>query len=125
MKRDDKVLVVEDHPRISRSLEAVGEELCFTCDYATDGWDAIEKLETGEYAAIIIDTDMPRHSGFGVLNYLREEVGEELDHVIVMTSSSREEVHRKFSGRLTVVNDDNAVKELTRVLCADSPVNHS
>lgn len=119
MKRDDRVLVVEDNPRVSRAIEAAGVKLCFTCDYATDGWDAIEKIETSDYAAILIDTDMPRHSGFGVLNYLREEVGEELDHVIVMTSSDRDEVRRKFSGRLTVVSQDDAVAELTRVLSVE------
>lgn len=116
MKSNDRVLVVEDNLQISRAIEAAGEEFLYTCDFATDGWDAIEKIETSDYAAIIIDTDMARHSGYGVLNYLREEIGEDLDHVIVMTSHDRDEVRRKFSGRLNVIGQDDAVAELTRVL---------
>jgi DNA-binding response OmpR family regulator len=111
MRRDGKILVVEDNPVICRSIEAQ-----FNCDCATDGWDAIEKLETGDYAAIVIDADVPHHSGYGVLAYLREEVGEELQHVIFMTSSDRDVVRRNFGEQLTVVGKDQAVEEITRVL---------
>ena len=111
MRRDGKILVVEDNPTISRSIEAR-----FNCDCATDGWDAIGKLETGDYAAIVIDADVPHHSGYGVLAYLREEVGEELANVIFMTSSDRDTVKRNFGAQLTVVGKDQAVEEITRVL---------
>ena len=117
MKRDDRVLIVEDNQDVARAFEAAGVKLCFECDHATDGWEAIEKLETERYAAIVIDTDVPRQSGFGVLTYLHEEVGSDLPNVIVMTSSDRDEVRRKFAGNLTVVSKDDAVAELTRVLC--------
>ncbi|HEV7242107.1 MAG TPA: response regulator [Thermoanaerobaculia bacterium] len=111
MRRDERILVVEDNPVISRSIEER-----FNCDCATDGWDAIGKLETGDYAAIVIDADVPRHSGYGVLAYLREEVGEALQNVIFMTSSDREAVKRDFGARLTVVDKDQAMDEITRVL---------
>jgi DNA-binding response OmpR family regulator len=111
MRRDEKILVVEDNPTICRSMEER-----FNCDCATDGWDAIEKLETGDYAAIVIDADVPHHSGYGVLAYLREEVGEELQNVIFMTSSDRDAVRRNFGAHLTVVGKDQAVDEITRVL---------
>lgn len=111
MRRDEKILVVEDNPIICRSIEER-----FNCDCATDGWDAIEKLETGEYAAIVIDADVPHHSGYGVLAYLREEVGEQLQNVIFMTSSDRDAVRRNFGAHLTVVGKDEAVEQITRVL---------
>ncbi|MDQ3726558.1 MAG: response regulator, partial [Actinomycetota bacterium] len=67
MQRDQRrVLVVEDNPAIRKEIEQ-----SFTCDCATDGWDAIEMLETSDYDAIVIDADVPRHSGYGVLTYLR------------------------------------------------------
>ena len=106
-----KILVVEDDLAISRSIEER-----FNCDCATDGWDAIQKLETGDYAAIVIDADVPRQSGYGVLAYLREEVGGELQNVIFITSSDREAVQRDFGMRLTVVEKDRAMDEITRVL---------
>ncbi|HEX2060496.1 MAG TPA: response regulator [Thermoanaerobaculia bacterium] len=109
--RRDKVLVVEDNPAICREMEAQ-----FNCDCATDGWDAIEKLETEEYAAIVIDADVPRHSGFGVLTYLREEVGGALPNVILMTSHDRDAIRRRLGDGMTVVDKADAVAELTRVL---------
>ena len=112
MRRDDKILIVENNPDFCRTMEER-----FNCDCATDGWDAIEKLETGDYAAIVIDADVPHHSGYGVLAYLREEVGDELQNVIFMTASSdREAVRRNFGERLTVVGKDEAVQEIQRVL---------
>lgn len=114
-----KILVVEDNPLISQAIERNGEELRMTTDTASDGWEAIEKLESQDYDAIVIDTDLPRHSGFGVLTYLREEVGDALDNVIVMTSSDRDEVRRKVTGSVRVVdkNDDEIVKAV-RDICS-------
>jgi DNA-binding response OmpR family regulator len=111
MRREDRILVVEDNPAISRAIEDR-----FACDHATDGWDAIEKLETGDYAAIVIDADVPRQSGYGVLTYLREEVGDDVSNVIFMTSSSHDAVRRKFGNILHVIEKENAVEEITRVL---------
>src|SRR4051812_5688533 len=109
MGRDGKILVVEDNPTICRSIEER-----FNCDCATDGWDAIGKLETGDYAAIVIDADVPPHSGYGALAYPREEVGEGLQTVIFMTSSDRDTDRRNFGAHLTVVEKDHAVEEITR-----------
>ena len=114
-KREDRVLIVEDNAAVANAIEAAGEEFCFRCDRATDGWEAIEMLETEQYAAIVIDTDVPRHSGFGVLTYLREEVGDDLPNVIVM--SDRDDVRKHLKDKVTVVRKDDAVAELTRVLC--------
>lgn len=107
-----KILVVEDNPAIAQTI---GE--CFACDCATDGWDAISKLETEDYVAIVIDADVTRHSGFGVLTYLREEIGEDLANVILMTTSAdHDDVQRRVGATLTVVDKDRAVAEITRLL---------
>ncbi len=111
MAREDRILVVEDNPAICREIESK-----FNCDCATDGWDAIEKLETSHYAAIVIDADVARHSGYGVLTYLREEVGDDLENVIFMTSSDRDEVRRRVGEHLHVIAKDDALDEIRRVL---------
>lgn len=118
MKRGEKVLVVEETPLLANAIEAAGDRFPITLDRATDGWQAIEMLETEEYAAIVIDSDMPRHSGFGVITYLREEVGgDHLHNVIVMTNSDEDTLRRKLSQEeLRVVRRENAVDELTNVL---------
>ena len=108
----NRILVVEDNAAIADAIEQK-----YVCDRATDGWDAIEKLETGDYAAIVIDADVPRQSGYGVLTYLREEVGDDVGNVIFMTSSGgHDAVRRKFGLALHVIDKENAVEEITRVL---------
>lgn len=104
------MLVVEDNPAICRQMEQQ-----FNCDCATDGWDAIEKLELRNYDAILIDADVPNHSGYGVLTYLREEVGE-LSNVVLMTSADCDEIRRRIGDSLNVVGKADAVNEVTRVL---------
>ena len=111
MSGEDKVLVVEDNPAICHELEER-----FNCDCASDGWDAIGKLETQQYAAILIDADVPHSSGYGVLTYLREEVGEDLPNVIFMTSDDTDTIRRRVGTTLNVISKSNAVGEVTRVL---------
>ena len=111
MRREEKILIVEDNPAICREMESQ-----FNCDCATDGWDAIEKLETGDYAAIVIDADVPHHSGYGVLTYLREEVGGEMPNVIFMTSKDGDEIRRRFGTTLNIIDKADAVSEGARVL---------
>ena len=122
MRREEKILIVEDNPLFAEALEKAGERCRFTCDRATDGWDAIEKLETGQYAAIVIDADVPNHSGFGVLTYLREEVGgDQLDNVILM-SADPGHLTAMFPGeRMTVVGKTVGIEELARLIgdCAE------
>jgi len=48
-----RILIVEDNPMLAEAIERAGEQLQLFADRATDGWDAIEMLECGEYAAIV------------------------------------------------------------------------
>ena len=107
MKRDERVLIVEDNPLIAAAIEKAGQRLNLRTDVATDGWDAIEKLQNERYAAIVIDTDLPRHSGYGVLTYLREENGDHLENVILMTSSDQQ-----FTEHLRVIAKTTVVEEI-------------
>lgn len=116
MNNDDKVLIVEDNPLIADAVERAGRQLELHADLATDGWEAIELLRNGSYAAIVIDTDLPRHSGFGVLTFLRQENGEDLANVILMTSDREEVLRRVSEGRLQVMQKTEVVDEIAAVL---------
>ena len=109
-----KLLIVEDNPLIAAAIEKAGERLNLQADFASDGWDAIEKLENERYDAIVIDTDLPRHSGFGVLTYLRE-VSDDLDNVIVMTSSDRDEMQRRLQVEVVAKSDDDLTAVVRRL----------
>ena len=111
-----KLLIVEDNPLIAAAIEKAGERLNLQADVATDGWDAIEKLQNEEYSAIVIDTDVPCHSGYGVITYLREEVGDHLDNVVLMTSSDREEVRHRTSESLRVIGRTEEIEEIVAAM---------
>ena len=116
MSREDKILIVEDNPLIAAAIEKAGERLNMRAEVATDGWDAIEKLRSEEYAAIVIDTDLPRHSGYGVITFLREESGENLDNVILMTSSDPVAVRHLTCEHLRVIERTETVDDIAAAL---------
>ena len=105
MKRGARLLIVEDNPLIATAIEKAGERHHLHADVATDGWDAIERLRNEEYAAIVIDADLPRHSGYGVLTYLRQENGDHLDNVILMTGSDQESM-REHEGLAVIARTE-------------------
>ena len=123
MPVNDKLLVVEDNPLIAEAIERAGERLQMQTDVATDGWEAIELLRDGTYRAIVIDTDLPRHSGYGVLSYLREEKGDHLRNVILMTSSDTDSVRDRVREELQIISKTEKVDDLanavTTACCAE------
>ena len=119
----NRLLIVEDNPLIAAAIERAGARLEMGIDVATDGWDAIELLRDSSYRAIVIDTDLPRHSGYGVLSYLREEKGDHLRNVILMTSSDTGAVRDRVREELQIIAKTDAVDALadavTTACCAD------
>lgn len=109
MKQDKRVLVVENNPLIAAALEKAGQKLNLEVDVAADGWDAIEKLRTESYGGIVVDTDLPRHSGYGVLTYLRQENGDDFANVMVVTSGDRDAVRQRVGSTLHVIPKSDAV----------------
>ena len=118
MKRDEKLLVVEDNPTIAAALEKAGLALNLVVEVATDGWDAIEKLRTETYGGIVVDTDLPRHSGYGVLTYLRQENGDDFANVVVVTSGDRDDVRHKVSDRLHVITKGEQLEQLAAAMAS-------
>ena len=117
-----RLLVVEDNPLITAAIERAGARLEMNIDVVSDGWDAIELLRDGSYRAIVIDTDLPRHSGYGVLSYLREEKGEHLRNVILMTSAELQTVRERVREDLQIIAKTEQVEEIadavTNACCA-------
>jgi DNA-binding response OmpR family regulator len=116
MSREEKLLIVEDNPLIAAAIEKAGERLNMRAEFATDGWDAIEKLRSGDYAAIVIDADLPRHSGYGVITFLQEENGEALENVLLMTTADHNSVRQRTSEHLRVIDRTEIVDEIAAAL---------
>lgn len=82
-----RVLVVDDEPSIrllvSRALERNG----FATDAASDGVEALQKLENGQFDLLILDLMMPRLNGLDVIEQLTESAGRP-PKILVMTAAS-------------------------------------
>jgi CheY-like chemotaxis protein len=102
---DVSILVVDDDRAIRSLLEALLLRSGATVDSASDGREAIERLRTGAYAAIILDLMMPVVDGFEVLEHVRSNAPELLSRIIVLTAVSQKRLDAlaQYSGDIWAV----------------------
>jgi len=67
-----RILVVEDEPRLLRSLAKGLQEEGYAVDTAEDGDDGLFKAETYNYDAIVLDVMLPVLDGWTLLERLRK-----------------------------------------------------
>lgn len=80
------VLLVDDNEATCTLVTALLQR-DFSIDVATDGGEAIERLKTKRYAAVVLDLLMPQMDGFTVLDYLKENDPAVLRRVLVLTAA--------------------------------------
>ena len=80
------VLLVDDNEPTCTLMTALLQK-DFAVETATDGMEAIEKLRTNSYGAIILDLLMPHLNGYGVLEFLRNNNPQRLRRVLVVTAA--------------------------------------
>lgn len=66
-----RILVVEDEPRLLRSVARGLREEGYAVDTAEDGDDGLFKAETYNYDVIVLDIMLPKLDGWAVLDRLR------------------------------------------------------
>lgn len=80
------VLLVDDNEAVCTLVSAVLRHE-FLVDCLHDGTEAIERLGTKQYAAIILDLRMPNVDGFGVLDFLKANQPETTSRVLILTAA--------------------------------------
>ena len=80
------VLLADDNEATCTLIQALLRN-DFVVEVASDGNEAIEKLKSREYAAILLDLLMPVVDGYGVLDHLAAERPDLLSRVLVVTAS--------------------------------------
>ena len=68
-----RILVVDDEPRLLRSLAKALREEGYAVDTAEAGDDGLYKAENYDYDAIVLDIMLPRLDGWEVLGRLRKQ----------------------------------------------------
>ncbi len=68
-----KILIIDDEINICESIKMILEYENYEVDYSTDPMKAQQKIEEEEFAAILLDIQMPKINGFEMLSWLKEK----------------------------------------------------
>jgi len=85
-----RVLVADDDPQMRRLIRSVLQREGFEVAEANDGLDALDAIERGGVDLLILDLEMPRLDGLGVLEELRAQMRTANLPVIVLTAQHGE-----------------------------------
>jgi DNA-binding response OmpR family regulator len=102
-----KVLVVDDDPLLRAYARRVLEDSGYRVVEAADGVAALKSVRTVRPAAVLLDVNVPRLSGYEVCRSLREEHGPDLP--VIFVSGERTESFDRVAG-LLIGADDYLVK---------------
>ena len=80
------VLLVDDNEATCTLVTAVLQR-DFKIEVAGDGADALEKLKTGNYAAVVLDLVMPPPDGYDIMDVLAKTRPEMLKRTVVLTAA--------------------------------------
>lgn len=79
-----RLLLVEDSPRLQRSVMTALKRSGYAVDAAGDGEEGLWLIESNRYDVIILDIMLPKMDGLAVLRRMRE-AGRK-DHVLLLTA---------------------------------------
>ena len=88
-----RLLVVDDDAAITTLLVALFSRQGFLIETAANGEEAIEKLRSAEYSAILLDLMLPRMNGFEVIRDIKSFAPALLERTIVVTAASDATLH--------------------------------
>ena len=105
-RKDNSLLLVEDHADISEMLISYFENRGFSVDYAADGLTGLHLAVTNHYDAIILDLMLPGMDGLSICEKLRQNARNSTP-IIMLTA--RDTLDDKVTG-LSTGADDYLVK---------------
>ncbi len=91
-----RVLVVDDEPAIRALVAKIVERSGLAVDTASNGADAIAKMDAQQYAVVVVDLMMPVLDGYGVVDYVRSIRGHR--PVVIVISAGDSSLLRQLDG---------------------------
>jgi DNA-binding response OmpR family regulator len=101
----EKLLVVDDEPKIRAVIKEYGEFNGYEIEEAVDGMDAVELCKKNDYDLVILDIMMPKLDGYSTCKEIKKT---HPDMPIIMLSARGEEYDKLFGFELGI--DDYIVK---------------
>lgn len=96
-----KLLLAEDEKSLSKALCTILSRNGYEVDAALDGQDALERILSGSYDAVVLDIMMPKVDGITVLKTIRANGN--LTPVLMLTAKA--EIDDKVTGLEAGAND--------------------
>ena len=100
----EKLLIVDDEPKIREVIREYAEFNGYECDEAEDGMTAVGLCKLNDYDLIILDIMMPKLDGYSTC----KEIKKIKDVPVIMLSARGEEYDKLFGFELGI--DDYVVK---------------
>ena len=128
----NRVLVVDDHPKNRQIIQEMLSLKAISCDSASDGEEALQKIANNAYDAVVIDHHMPTLSGIEVIQHVQEVMcisSRELPFILLHSSANDHEINaaRRVLDIQKVVSKPVTLHQLTELIqslnAAHSPVN--
>ncbi len=86
VQRLAKLLVVEDNIDNQKLALRILEKYGYSCDIASNGWEALERLECEEYPLVLMDCQMPEMDGFQTTAAIRKQQAPHRTPIVAMTA---------------------------------------
>jgi CheY-like chemotaxis protein len=86
--RMKRILIVDDDSDIRLILRSALESYGYHCDEASNGLEALEKIEAEGYALILLDYSMPVMNGLEIIRRLGQASGSSRPQIVMMTAHS-------------------------------------
>lgn len=88
-KEPIRVLVVDDSRSMRTSLAGMLEDFAYRVELAEDGLDGVARFESFAPDIVLLDMNMPRLDGLGVIRHVRRELGDQRTFIIMVTSVTK------------------------------------
>ena len=85
-----KILIVDDEPNIVMSLEFLVSKAGFDIAVATDGEEALRKVQTERPDMVLLDVMMPKKSGYEVCELLRADPANSGLKIVMLSARGRD-----------------------------------
>jgi two-component system chemotaxis response regulator CheY len=89
------ILTVDDSPSIRRMVRMTLQEAGYDVIEGIDGQDGLEKATSSRVDAIIVDQNMPRLDGIGMIRALRQHPNGQGVPVVVLSTESEDSLKQQ------------------------------
>lgn len=114
-----RILIADDEPEIARAVARLAARIGVEADVVANGREVIDHLKTRRYAIALLDLNMPRLDGWGVLDFLRNRSDAKPNHLFVVTGFRDQSVSIADSSIVDAVLYKPVVPEELRALITE------